>query len=397
MSKNMFRMALEGETIEMSRRPEEPTIVMSGPLSEIFTKALDITYAKTDPITDRPQIAQESQAQDVTVMQKIIESINNNSTQTLQSSQAGEFSEPGADGEGLPTSGADIQIYGVSKADITSDDVVDVADALMNEDTETKPKDFVVIVDSTLPGANGEGSSAPHESVEYLSEAMEALVHRLGGRFYRSFEEFVEGTVNPETDLGNGGNDGADGTGSRGDTEAQQGGEGQKGDPATDPCPKDPSITSAVVNIAKIAQEEAVANAAVTPDAAANGNGSGESPDGDATGISPALENGRGTGKKSEPGHVAQEDGNTDTGQPVVAPVQALANDPGTQSPEAKAAIGAGDKKIPSPSKDGEVPAGSSSAGDPTVPVATGDAMATESFRVRVITLAPRTRVRIRK
>lgn len=360
MSKSMLRMALEGETIEMSKRPEEPTIVMSGPLSEIFTKALDVAYAKADPVSGTAGIAQESQAQDVTVMQKIVESINNNSQQALQPPEAGDgqFEK----GFAAPASGADIQVYGVAKADITDADVVDVADALMNEDTETKPKDFVVIVDSTLPGANGVGS-APQEEIEYLSEAMESLTHKLGGRFYHSFEEFVEAQCNP----------GADGTGGAGDeknVEAQQGGEGYKGDPGVIADPLDPSLTARVVEIAKMAQEEA----AGTAEAAA------EAGDGGEAATPPAL-----------------EDGNTDTGQPVVQPVQALPNDPGALSPEAQAAIGAGSDKVPLPSKDGEINPNASTGGDPTEPIANGDSLATESYRVRVVTIAPKQRVRARK
>jgi hypothetical protein len=379
MSKSMFRMALEGETVEMTSRPNEPTIVMSGPLSEIFTKALDVAYAKADPVSGTAGIGMESQAQDVTVMQKIVESINNNQQQATQEVDMvdGEVGAPEA-------AGADLQIYGVAKADITDADVVDVADALMNEDTDSRPKDFVVVVDATLPGANGEGS-APQEHVEYLSEAMEALTKRLGGRFYHSFEEFVDCSVNPETDLGNGGNPGADGVGTLGDITGQQGGEGVAGDPATNPEPKDPSITSRVVEIAKMAQEEAAA-AAVPPE-------------GDDTGIAPALEGGSTRGplpKPVRPG-VATEDqeGNSDTGQPVVAAVSALPNDPGALSSTAQAAIGAGDDKVPLPKKDGEVAAQQSVAGDPTEPVANGDA-ALESFRVRLVTLAPRQRVRAR-
>ncbi|BDD79541.1 hypothetical protein [Burkholderia phage FLC9] len=359
MSKSMFRMALEGEQIQEMRRPNEPTIVMSGPLSEIFTKALDVAYAKA-PAEGQGVVATESQAQDVTIMQKIVESINNNATQAT---------EPVSTDSG---SGADLQVYGVAKQDIQDSDVVDVADALMNEDVETKPKEFVVVVDSTLPGANGAGS-APQEEVEYLSEAMEALTKRLGGKFYRSFEEFVEARVNPETDLGNGGNPGADGVGTLGDVEDQQGGGGSEGDPATTGEAKDPSITAAVVNIARIAREEAAVD-----DGAA---GSGEAPDGDATGVAPALENGT-------------SDGNSDTGQPVVQPVQGLPNDPGALSPEAAAAIGAGDDKVPLPKKEGQINPADSVAGDPTEPIA-GSAL--ESYTVRVVTLAPRQRVRARK
>ena len=294
----------------------------------------------------------------MTVMQKIVESINNNAQQATQSPE--HSGDGGVEaGFALPTSGADLQVYGVAKADITDGDVVDVADALMNEDAESRPKDFVVVVDATLPGANGP-ESAPQEHVEYLSEAMEALTKRLGGRFYHSFEEFVEATVSGEK------NEGADGTGGVGDAASQGIGGGDAGDPAVDKDPLDPSLTARVVEIAKMAREEAAA----------------EAPAGEDTGIAPALENGT-------------SDGNSDTGQPVVQPVQALPNDPGAMSPEAQAAIGAGDDKVPAPKKEGEVEANIANGDDPTVSIAGGAAL--ESFRVKIVTLAPAQRVRARK
>ena len=83
-------------------------------------------------------------------------------------------------------------------------------------------------------------------------------------------------------------------------------------------------------------------------------------------------------------------------GQPVVQPVQGLPNDPGALSPEAQAAIGAGGDAIPAPKKDGEINPADSHGGDPTEPIANGDA-AMESYRVRVVTIAPRQRVRAHK
>jgi Ni,Fe-hydrogenase III small subunit len=388
MSKSMFRMALEGEQIDVTpTRPNEPTIVMSGPLSEVFTKALDVAYAKA-PQEGAAVIAQESAAQDVTIMQKIVESINNNQQQATQPVDTAGAAPAGE--------GADLQVYGVAKSDIQDSDVVDVADALMNEDETTRPKEFVVVVDSTIPGANGMGS-APQEEVEYLSEAMESLTKRLGGKFYRSFEEFVEARVNPETDLQGSDNDGADGVGSAGCVDGQQGGEGKEGDPATQPDPKDPSITAAVVNIAKIAREEAA-----TPPAEGGEATDGQPPAGDNTGVAPALENGR-DNSKNMPKPIRpyngvateNEDGNSDTGQPVVQPVQGLPNDPGALSPEAAAAIGAGGDKVPLPKKEGEVDPNLTVGGDPTEPIAGSSSL--ESYTVRVVTLSPRQRVRARR
>ena len=57
-------MESQSDTAEavVAEKPEEKTIVMQGSLSTIFSKALNIAYAKKDPLTGEPAV--ESQAMD---------------------------------------------------------------------------------------------------------------------------------------------------------------------------------------------------------------------------------------------------------------------------------------------------------------------------------------------
>lgn len=120
---NVMRIALEG----MEREPE--AIVMKGPLGQAMTNALNVAYAKADPVTGEAQVegaALESQAQDVTVMSKLINAVNTTDDQDIK------------DG---------VEIYAVSEDDIEPDTVVDV----VNEMDDSKAGEFVVIADASAP------------------------------------------------------------------------------------------------------------------------------------------------------------------------------------------------------------------------------------------------------
>lgn len=74
-----LKIALCGETIDtlQSQEPisEEKTITMSGPLSEIFTQALQIVFAKKDMVTEETKIETagiESQANDAIMAMSVL-------------------------------------------------------------------------------------------------------------------------------------------------------------------------------------------------------------------------------------------------------------------------------------------------------------------------------------
>lgn len=73
-----LKIALCGETTDMmdTQHPvEEKTITMSGPLSEVFTKALQIVFAKQDMVTEETKIETagiESQANDAIMAMSVL-------------------------------------------------------------------------------------------------------------------------------------------------------------------------------------------------------------------------------------------------------------------------------------------------------------------------------------
>jgi hypothetical protein len=121
--RNVMRIALEG----MEREPE--AIVMKGPLGQAMTNALNVAYAKADPVTGEAQVegaALESQAQDVTVMSKLINAVNNSDDADVKNG---------------------VEIYAVSENDIEPDTVVDVVNSM----DESKAGELVVIADASAP------------------------------------------------------------------------------------------------------------------------------------------------------------------------------------------------------------------------------------------------------
>jgi hypothetical protein len=133
--RNVMRIALEGV-----REPE--AIVMKGPLGQAMTNALNVAYAKTDPVTGEATVdgaAMESQAQDVTVMSKLINAVNTTDDEDVK------------DG---------VEIYAVSEDDITPDTVVDV----VNDMDDSDAGDYVVIADASAP-QNEDGTGEVAEDV----------------------------------------------------------------------------------------------------------------------------------------------------------------------------------------------------------------------------------------
>lgn len=132
----LLRQALEdyeGNTPTGSNTQQE--VVMQGPLSEIYTKALGALYAKTDPLEEpslslkqvevKPSL--ESQANDALMVGEIMRNMMRNDT--------------------VPEPNAGTTIYGVSEAEITDGTIAEVATSLSA--IEKPDEQFVLVIDGT--------------------------------------------------------------------------------------------------------------------------------------------------------------------------------------------------------------------------------------------------------
>jgi hypothetical protein len=155
-----LRVALAGENPQQAEN-EEPTVVMTGPLAEIFRKALNVAYANDDPVTGQPTL--ESQAQDAQIAQLLREALLKEEERDL----------------------APLTVYGVSRVDATMDNLQEVAQQAIG-----RPSDeiFVLVSDYTQPGPNGESGGGSEEYLP-IAVAMESMVKGLGGHVVHSLED----------------------------------------------------------------------------------------------------------------------------------------------------------------------------------------------------------------
>jgi hypothetical protein len=164
--KSMLAQALEGEAVVQAVSPDEQTIMMKGPLAEIYTRALDIAYAKPDPLTG--ESVMESQQMDVAMLQKLATSLSGVAPMPTNNFQT---------------------VYGVSRDAVDKTVVVNITKEITNP--ENVGRDFFLIIDGTQPGANSDVSSAPVETMRMI-DALECLVESHGGKVFTSLQQFAD-------------------------------------------------------------------------------------------------------------------------------------------------------------------------------------------------------------
>lgn len=173
---NLLRRALSSDGMVEDPQEEQPAIELKGPLGEVYTKALNIAFAKPDEATGRPVL--ESQANDALMQSNLVKI----------ATQLDTFDQ----------SNPNTTIYGVSKSEVAQDDVVEVAKQLAS--TETKPEDFILVVDATKMASNPEDLNSLDEYVvdtivdpqiegTEFAPVLESMVIAYGGKVVYSLEE----------------------------------------------------------------------------------------------------------------------------------------------------------------------------------------------------------------
>jgi hypothetical protein len=168
----------------------------------VYAKALDIAYAKDDPTDDAVDNASEAAAAPDTPQEAatndapetaVVETTENGTDQPVMESAANDVMMQQAAAAVLntpePVANTTLTVYGVNKNELDQDTVVDMTKELVNHEN---PSDFVLIVDGTQPGPNGETAGEPGERLEAISSAMECMVEAFGGRTFPSLEAFQE-------------------------------------------------------------------------------------------------------------------------------------------------------------------------------------------------------------
>ena len=214
---SLFRKALEGELIANAEganvdtgsaaaaadqtRPTETTVIMTGPLSQAYTQALAITFAK--PVIEEKEpgtetTALESQANDAIMEAGALKVVTGSEADTIQN--------------------PDALIYGVSAQQLGDDTIVDVAKRISEFELQ-QPEEFIVVIDATemasitdnkatdltessgvsntyqASASTGEPSTDTKDDVVVSTSnlpVLESLVVGMGGRVVYSLKQALE-------------------------------------------------------------------------------------------------------------------------------------------------------------------------------------------------------------
>lgn len=190
---NILRLALCGQqdlteqptqTPDVEENAEGKSITMTGPLSEVYTKALQIVYAKTD--SEKGIMAIESQANDALMLIAIRKANNAKNSNLIDQAKFAR---------GI--SGVRNTVVNVIDSNTAnSTNVLCAANSLIN-DTPTNTDTRTILVIDGGDEATGEFNTLIEEQVDTtnsqvsLKQATENICQKLGIELYYSFEEFV--------------------------------------------------------------------------------------------------------------------------------------------------------------------------------------------------------------
>jgi uncharacterized Ntn-hydrolase superfamily protein len=201
MSLLRLRLAVEAYDAPQDTIPNDgvnQTIVMKGPLSDIYTKALNIAYAKKDKLTgevepvEETNIVQDTKVggamppannilQDPVAIENLVSALE---SQAIDAALMEKLSRTLNDAsDDAPPTDSFQTVYGVSRDDLNEEDLVSIA-----KDVSTQPEstsEYIVVIDRT-----GCSSDDP-EQVMKLSSAIESLIDAFGGKVFSSLEDYV--------------------------------------------------------------------------------------------------------------------------------------------------------------------------------------------------------------
>lgn len=160
-----LRRALENE-------PDAKTVVMDGPLSEVYTQALNIAYSKIDPVTGEPAIAAslESQQQDMAYLEELAKAL----------------------APATPVTTSSTTVYGVTPTQLDTQEVVKITQDMADAAKENRTEDYVLIIDGTQDGAAGDTGSGIEQRYVDLSKGLESIADGLGIKVYKSLTEYAK-------------------------------------------------------------------------------------------------------------------------------------------------------------------------------------------------------------
>lgn len=188
-----LKIALCGETDEKQNPVDEKTITMSGPLSEVFTHALQIIYAKPPEVVDNGEAALESQANDAIMAMS-----------AFNKTKGYDMTAPGGQQGGKIIKGnfaENMTVFAIpmsqAKSDIIPTAVTELANAGCNLGMQ---RNYLVVDDEMYNQANSTSPTfTKHVPVEFDQEApigkytaLESQCSAFGLELVVGFENFLK-------------------------------------------------------------------------------------------------------------------------------------------------------------------------------------------------------------
>lgn len=208
---------IDSQNPDAASSNEDTTVVMKGPLADVYSEALGKVLDKSNP----PEGAEEQggnppndgQGAPATPADPAVDTTNlqpnqpaeQNTVETAIASEVGTIvlesqaidaavaqSLAQAMAEEAPADGADYEtLYAIDETQVKPENVAEVTQILSEAD---KPENVTVLIDNVVPeGAIEEAQQAEVEAAKELSVAMESMVVALGGKVVHSFKDYFAG------------------------------------------------------------------------------------------------------------------------------------------------------------------------------------------------------------
>lgn len=195
MSNQAKKIALEAEALSKSAINQDGSklIVMKGPLSEVFTKALNVVFAKPNVVTGE-YVAMESQAIDTVLLKRAEQAVHRRDENNVV-----RVGHNGAQVENASQTDDDYTIYGVNKLGTTPEDIIAVKGEMSKLNPDERSR-FALVVNYCVPSHYSPNASAQAESYMLnLETALENMVESMGGKTFRSLDQAMSDVTRKKT------------------------------------------------------------------------------------------------------------------------------------------------------------------------------------------------------
>lgn len=176
---------------------DDQDIVVKGPLSDVYTQALNVAYKKDEtgttlmddkgqpvPITVEEATAIQAEVSDAGNPTAVAAALESAAIDVMVAQQLAEGMAPPEPTDAFQT------VYGVAKDAVNNETIVEVSQELVEADDASS---VAIIIDEAAVDPNSTAQTGlPEQQVEVITAALECLAEAHGAKVYRSLKEFAQ-------------------------------------------------------------------------------------------------------------------------------------------------------------------------------------------------------------